>query len=128
MDPIEDLTEETTLVIDDLRVFRFSCTYARTSQEAIDQLYNHGPWRYVFWDHDLGGDDTAVKILNWVNMESDAEALTTWFGDQIQNAHHYVHTSNPVGADRIVDELRGWNCATVKRIDPKPMLTGWLPT
>jgi len=41
------------LIIDDLRIFRFEdATYARTSDEAIDQLYNHGPWDEVWWDHD----------------------------------------------------------------------------
>lgn len=114
------------LIIDDLRIFHFEdAVYARTSAEAIDQLFNHGPWEQVWWDHDLGGDDTAVRVLNWILYESDAKALTTWFSEQLEAAEHYVHTANPVGADRISGQLRDWGC-TVTVLDAQPMLTGWI--
>jgi len=60
----------------------------KTSKEAADFLLDHvirrGQWlEEVSLDHDLGGDDTGMKVLNWmINEDVWPETLT-------------IHTSNP---------------------------------
>jgi len=83
------------LLIDDLRDFREeykpdNYDIARTSEEAI-QLLSENEYDTVYWDHDLGGDDTTMEVVSWLlrrSIEGDRKNIGTC----------YVHTSNPVGA------------------------------
>lgn len=83
----------TTLLIDDLRNFRDdppNVVIARTSEEAIDLLSSQ-IFDDVWWDHDLGEDDTTQKVADWLLYQ----AITS---HKIKIDTCFIHTSNPVGA------------------------------
>ena len=44
----------------------------RTSQEAIDWMYEFGCPDFISFDHDLGGDDTAMRVVKWM-VERDLD-------------------------------------------------------
>lgn len=75
------------LVVDDMRTFGFNATYARTSKEGLAQL--HGEWKVIWLDHDLGGDDTTMPVVD--------ELCRMAFEGTPHQAEIVVHTSNPVG-------------------------------
>ena len=92
-----------TLVVDDERTFEEMpeqrdmrlpkyCIYARTSEQAINIL--RGMKIDVLWlDHDLGEDDTSMKVVDHLRMDIDPNMVI------------YVHSMNPVGAANIVRAL-----------------------
>ena len=92
-----------TLFLDDLR-FPAKLTphvaIARSSDEAIAVATRLGMPAHVDYDHDLGGDDTAMRFVNWlVDRVVDRGATVgdmTWA----------VHSSNPVGRDNIDGLMR----------------------
>lgn len=100
------------LVVDDLRTFRFPAVYARTSTEAIPLLDQS--WDSVWFDHDLGGDDTIGPVL-------DAIAEAAFHGNPYQFRTGIVHTSNPPGRDMIARTLRRWGYL-VQVVDPTVFL------
>lgn len=93
-----------TLVVDDERTFeelpfqpqpqlpRF-CLYARNSKEAINILTGMEV-DVLFLDHDLGGDDTSMKVVDHLLMNVEP------------NLAIYVHSMNPVGAENIIRALQ----------------------
>jgi hypothetical protein len=89
------------LVIDDLRSFPFDAVYARTSTEALEVLTADGGWDEVWFDHDLGDDDTTVPVLDRIcELAHD--------GHPARIDRCVVHTSNPPGRDTLVRGLRRW--------------------
>jgi hypothetical protein len=89
------------LVVDDLRVFgsRFQgklILYAINSGEGLRQLDDHAEELQEIWlDHDLGGDDTVIPIVNWIE-------------EDFHNKNRLQHlgcirilTNNPVGFQKI---------------------------
>lgn len=91
------------LVIEDIRTFRFECTYARTRQEAYDLLLNH-EWDEVWWDHDLGlqlDSDTSYPLA--VHVERLAHD-----GHLLPVKRMVVHSANPYGGDRLMAALSPW--------------------
>lgn len=90
------------LFVDDLRV---SCgddwIVKRNSQEAIDYIRNNGLPDVITFDHDLGGDDTSMKIVH---------AITDMCLDKIitftPEFRFFVHSDNPVGAKNIELAMR----------------------
>jgi hypothetical protein len=72
----------------------------RTSQEAIDAVTAHGFPSFISFDHDLGGDDTAIVFINWST-------------DQLIDGHltipvdfdYYVHSQNPIGVTNIKSKM-----------------------
>lgn len=97
------------LVIDDLRHLNqniapvASLYVARTSQQAIEYLSELDvTWHYVFWDHDLGGDDDTRKVVQWLAEQ----ALDNDKPIDIERC--MVHTSNTVGADWLMASLSGY--------------------
>jgi len=86
------------LVIDDVRIMRFAATYARTAAAAICAIRDGGPWDEVWWDHDLGGEDTVHPVMLWV-LEA------AFYGAVPQLGTCVVHTDNPVGRDMLTQQL-----------------------
>lgn len=70
---------------------------ARSSQEAIDciKLFGTFPQEIAF-DHDLGGDDTSIKLINW---------MTEMLIDKKYSFHekftYSIHSQNPIGKNNI---------------------------
>lgn len=96
------------LVVDDLRTFPFVATYARSSSEAIEILQSVDSLVELYLDHDLGGDDTTMPVV---------DLLHEWafYGERLPIGKVYVHTSNPPGALKIIKALhRTYN---VRRVD-----------
>lgn len=84
----------TRLFIDDLRdppdaIWRV----ARSSAAAIEILAGGGVTEVSF-DHDLGGEDTAMRVVDWLDERVSTDPsfpMPAWT----------VHSANPVGQQRI---------------------------
>lgn len=66
--------------------------WARSSAEAITLLDTY-PVNHISFDHDLGGDDTAMRVA--VVIEKRAH------DDTMGPVEWAVHSANPVGRDNI---------------------------
>lgn len=77
-----------------------------TSDKTIDNL-KVNDYNLIFLDHDLTGDETAIKAAQW--MADNADKIR-------QNLQHpvFIHSSNPVGAQNIQDILSGSNIVSMK--------------
>lgn len=89
-----------TLVVDDNRVLRHEdefddeVSYALTSAAALRELQNSVPYDVIWLDHDLGGDDTTLPVVDWLVQ------------NPIRGPEYVVvHTQNPVGRKRIIQAL-----------------------
>jgi hypothetical protein len=83
------------LLIDDLRDFLVpdtdaEITIARTSQQALDILAQRNDWDELWLDHDLGGDDTIMVIVDYLSEKA-------FLDEPVNVGMVYIHTSNPVG-------------------------------
>lgn len=76
------------LWIDDVRPAPRGWRRAKTSNEAIDMLCNYDPTEISF-DHDLGGNDTSMNIVNMIEKWSSE--------DRIGRFVWHIHSANPVG-------------------------------
>ena len=95
---------EDVLVIEDIRIFRFPCVYARTMGEAWQLLFSK-PWREVWFDHDMG-------LLRFdVNTYPLAVQLEELAHQGIPHPIErvFVHSANPAGAQRLVMALRAYD-------------------
>ena len=93
------------LFIDDFRdPASSSWVIARTSAEAIHFLETRGCPREISFDHDLGGDDTAMVVVKrLVELDLDAE------GQFIPDGFIFsVHSANPVGRENIAGLLNSY--------------------
>ncbi|OJA43471.1 hypothetical protein BGV68_33755 [Burkholderia ubonensis] len=93
------------LFIDDLRdPVALDWEIARTSVEAITILKTRGCPFEVSFDHDLGGEDTAMAVVKrLVDMDLDAD------GRFIPADFIYtVHSANPIGKRNIEGLLGGY--------------------
>lgn len=69
---------------------------ARTSDQAIDIIKHSGMPDMISFDHDLGGDDTAMKVVHFI--------INSWLDKTLEmpkNFEYLVHSANPVGAENI---------------------------
>lgn len=90
------------LVIDDLRSFPGEdITYARSSATALDVLEVPDGWDEVWFDHDLGGDDTTIPVLDRI-----CELAAT--GSPLRIGRAVIHTSNSAGRDTLRRGLERW--------------------
>lgn len=98
-----------TVIIDDNRIFLnegfADAIYLRTSGEAVAYLNccragNFVPAN-VWLDHDLGGADTIMPVVEWLEEEAHNRPESGWL-----NVFFSVHSQNPVGADTVVRALR----------------------
>lgn len=76
------------LWVDDLRQAPDGWVWVKSSSEAIDWLCDHTPAEISF-DHDLGGNDTSMKIANYIEIWASRGFIDrfTW----------HIHSANPVG-------------------------------
>ena len=68
----------------------------RSSCEAMQQVLQHGVPEFISFDHDLGGDDTAMEFVKWL-IEQDLDRpgfIPTTFSFDI-------HSQNPIGASNL---------------------------
>ena len=93
------------LYIDDIRDPKTSgWVIVRSSKDAINMMSEKGCPALISFDHDLGGEDTAMKVVKWM-IEFDMNAC----GDFIpQNFEFIVHSANPVGSKNITGLLGGY--------------------
>jgi hypothetical protein len=93
------------LYIDDIRNPLGDFDYiARNSENAIDFMIRNGCPEFISWDHDLGGDDTSLRVVKWmIEMDLDTD------GDFIpENFSFLVHSANPVGKANIEGYLNAY--------------------
>jgi hypothetical protein len=89
---------EWKLFIDDERnPIEKNWVVARSSQEAIDYIKLFGTFpQEIAFDHDLGDDDTSIKLINW---------MTEMLMDEKYSFHkkftYFVHSQNPIGKNNI---------------------------
>lgn len=109
------------LLIDDLRNFRdgiindpSNLWIARNSEQAIE-LLDSLSFDAVWWDHDLGGDDTTTVVADYLLKQAILS------GDVPQIGTCYIHTSNPVGAIDLRNTLEsrylGYHCVRVSQTE-----------
>lgn len=93
------------LWIDDIRTPPFGWKWAKTSAQAIAMINSSEPFYQISFDHDLGGDDTARKVILWL-CENE--------GKWPQRAS--VHSMNPIGREWLLGMIDryGENCKVMK--------------
>lgn len=72
----------------------------RTSDQAIEYVKTRGWPSFISFDHDLGGEDTSMKFIEWLTTRVLDEGHLTLPFD------FYVHSQNPIGAENIRHKLR----------------------
>ncbi len=93
------------MFIDDLREpTDDSWIVVRSSSEALSYMQAHGCPQEVSFDHDLGGDDTAMTVVKQM-VERDIEANGEFIPADFV---FFAHSANPVGARNIEGYLNGY--------------------
>lgn len=93
------------LYIDDLRTPKSEdWLIARDSFAAINLMQQHGCPALISFDHDLGGEDTAMVVVKWM-IECDLDCDGAFIPDDFQ---FNVHSANPVGVKNIEGLLGGY--------------------
>jgi hypothetical protein len=93
------------LFIDDVRPSpNENWILVRSSAEAIGWLKTHGCPSEISFDHDLGGDDTAMRVVHWM-IETDMDMDGTFIPPRFR---FNVHSANPVGRENIKGLLEGY--------------------
>jgi hypothetical protein len=105
------------LVIDDERDFAVgedvTVQYVRNSKDALHMLAKLYVNQYkaghnydldaLMLDHDLGGEDDINVVVDFLILIGPSESKNPFRVKKI-----YVHTMNPVGADRVVNKLKAY--------------------
>jgi len=97
------------LFVDDLRNpedrgFNKECKVTRSSEETIEWLETNGVPDFISFDHDLGGDDTAMAVVDFL-IERDLDTNGKFIGGDFS---FNVHSDNPVGKANIEGKLGGY--------------------
>ena len=72
---------------------------ARNSEEAKSMVVSQGCPSHIYFDHDLGGDDTSMRFIDWlIDYDMQHDVITPVFS-------YTVHSANPVGRDNIIGKL-----------------------
>lgn len=104
--------DDSIVVIDDLRTLDRAGVHLRNSADALSWLQdahaNGHRIAEVWFDHDLGGDDTTMVIVDWLCEKA------VW-DDPVNIEHVVVHSANPPAAEAIVRTLARWYPVT--RVD-----------
>lgn len=91
------------LMIDDMRSFARTMSedvaYARSSGAGIKAIRDDGPWDEVWFDHDLGGEDTIYPVVLWL-LEN------AFYGQIAPIGECVIITANPVGRQMLEESLR----------------------
>lgn len=73
---------------------------ARSSADAIWMIDQYGMPVYIAFDHDLGGTDTSIKLIDWIiEKVLDGNLIIPDFFE------YSIHSANPVGAGNIRGKL-----------------------
>lgn len=73
---------------------------ARSSYDAIYAVTNYGMPTEIAFDHDLGGDDTAMVFIKWLEGKLlDGEILIP------ELFSFSVHSQNPIGSRNISNAM-----------------------
>lgn len=105
----------TILFIDDLRflnpevVGTGTVTLARSSGEALTLLQTGQEFTEVWFDHDLGGEDTTRRVALWLEERA-------YWGDPYPLEAVYLHTANGQGRAWLRASLSPYYPVTV--VDP----------
>lgn len=98
------------LFLDDLRELGYVSNFlfpfnekewivCRNSSEALGCIINNGIPKFISFDHDLGGEDTAMVFLkNWVSVFPDTPF-----------PQYHIHSSNPIGRENIKSFVDSFN-------------------
>jgi hypothetical protein len=85
------------LYIDDLRDCPEGFILARSSRDAMTIVELRGMPEFISFDHDLGGEDSAMVFLKWLANTFDEPAF-----------NYTVHSANPVGKENIISFIESW--------------------
>lgn len=69
---------------------------ARSSDAAIEIMTTRGLPHFISFDHDLGGDDTAMEVIHWI--------ADSYFDGKLSIPDDFsftVHSQNPIGKNNI---------------------------
>lgn len=111
-----------SLLIDDLRHFLpghnrtvQGTLLARNSADGLTALSRFEEFDEVWLDHDLGGQDTIVPVID---MMAGSQFNPAYYG-RLRVRKVFVHTSNVVGRDMMVKVLRraGFSVVAVQASD-----------
>ena len=80
---------------------------SRTSAEAIQTMKSYGCPEFISFDHDLGGDDTSMQVVNWM-INQDLDQITFGMSFIPEDFAFTVHSQNPVGAKNIEELLNSY--------------------
>lgn len=102
-----DLRVAYTLFIDDEReppqnAALHKTLVVRSSLDAIHAVMTYGVPSFISYDHDLGGDDTSTRFINWL-IEAYLSGVIRVFPTD-----YYVHSQNPVGKQNIEGLLQAF--------------------
>ena len=76
----------------------------RSSEEAFQMFLDKGFPLHIYFDHDLGGEDTSMKFVNkLIEFMYDNPEKTP-----PKNFSYSIHSQNPVGANNIRNLMNGW--------------------
>lgn len=75
------------LWLDDIRTPPPGWVWAKSSAAAIE-LLKHNDVREISFDHDLGGEDTARRVILWICENNFCFPPIC-----------YIHSANPIGRD-----------------------------
>lgn len=72
---------------------------AKSTEEAKTLVEKLGLFTQASFDHDLGGDDTAMVFLRWYVYE---------YGALVAPESYTVHSQNPIGKSNIISFMESW--------------------
>lgn len=99
LDDVRALNE----IIGEEEILAREWTVARSSDDAITQVFLFGMPELISFDHDLGGEDTSMQFLKWLTEEW----LDGKFGD-CSIPDYQIHSANPVGSANIKSWMETW--------------------
>ena len=85
------------------------CVIVRSSQEAIALIEKEGMPIHIFFDHDLGGDDTSMVLIHWIIDKVLDEEL-----DVPYKFTYSIHSQNPIGVTNINNLMNAFLWVTCK--------------
>ena len=87
---------------------------ARSSESAIEVINTIGILpKHICFDHDLGGDDTAIVFINWLTEQVlDGRYVLT------EQFTYSIHSQNPIGFENIKSKMNMLvdHCRTMRNV------------
>jgi hypothetical protein len=79
-------------------------TIARSTKQAKAMIEKTCMPKHISFDHDLGGDDTAMDLVKWI-IEQDLNCEGHFIPEDFT---FQVHSANPVGAQNLQAMLNNY--------------------